>query len=125
MRRERVGEHVGAVSMGAAVVLRARLPFRIGLDEEPAEVGDRAIDFVGLVPPPAPDCGIERVGGLQPADLDRRREARREIDPDAVRPPRVGQRRHLGEIAGVRICALALTLLRTTPLIPIDALARA
>ena len=42
MRRERVGEHVGAVRMGAAVVLRARLPFGIGLDQKAAEIGDQA-----------------------------------------------------------------------------------
>ena len=38
--RERVGEDVGAVRMGAAVVLRPGLPFAVRLDDEAAEVGD-------------------------------------------------------------------------------------
>ena len=42
VRRDGVGQAVGALGMIAAVVLRARLPFGVGLDEEPAEVGDRA-----------------------------------------------------------------------------------
>ena len=42
VRRERVGEHVRAVGVRAAVVLRARLALGVGLDQEAAEVGDRA-----------------------------------------------------------------------------------
>ena len=77
---ERLGEHVGAVGMGAVVVLRPGLAFGIGLDQEAAEIGDRAVDLVGLRLPPGAHRGIERIGGLQPAQLDRRGEARREID---------------------------------------------
>ena len=69
MRRQRVGEHVGAVGVAAAVVLRPRLAFGIGLDQEAAEIGDGAVDLVHLRPPPGPHGGIERIGGLQPAEL--------------------------------------------------------
>ena len=36
----------------SAVRLGTWLPFAVGLDEEPAEVGDQTVDRVGLFPPP-------------------------------------------------------------------------
>ena len=52
VRRDGVGEHVRAVGVRAAVVLRAGLALAVGLDEEPAEVGDARVDLVRLVAPP-------------------------------------------------------------------------
>jgi hypothetical protein len=46
VRRDRVGEQVGAVGMRAAVVLRTGLPFAVRLDDEAAEVGNALIDLV-------------------------------------------------------------------------------
>ena len=57
VRRERIGEHVRAVGLASAVVLRSRLALGIGLDEEAAEIGDQAIDFVGLRLPPCAHGG--------------------------------------------------------------------
>jgi hypothetical protein len=54
--------------MGAAVVAGARLALAVGLDQEPAEVGDRAVDFVGLGRPPGAHRRVERIAGRQPAD---------------------------------------------------------
>ena len=45
VRRDRVGEHVGAVGVGALVVLRAGLALAVGLHQEAAEVGDRLVDL--------------------------------------------------------------------------------
>ncbi len=95
MRRQRLREHVGAVHVAAAVVLRARLALGAGLHQEAAEVRDQPVDLVGLVLPPGAHPRIQRVGGRQPGELPGRREARRQEDADAVRPQHVGQRRGL------------------------------
>src|SRR3546814_10943245 len=62
--------------MAAVVVAGAGLAFRIGLDEEAAEIGNRGVDLVGLGAPPCGDVRIERIGGRQAAG----RLARGEID---------------------------------------------
>ena len=100
VRRERVGQHVGAVGMGAAIILRAGLAFRVGLHQEPAEVGDQTVDLVRLVFPPPDHGGIERIGGFQAADFDRRAEPRREVDADAIRTEDVSQGRDLAQPRG-------------------------
>ncbi len=94
MRRQCGGQHVGAIHVAAAIVLRARLAFRIGLDEKAAEVRDQAVDLVGLGPPPGGHGGVQRVGRLEPEFLGRR-EARGQEHADAIRPHHIGQRRHL------------------------------
>jgi hypothetical protein len=98
VRPHRVGQHVGPVDMGAAVVLRSRLALRIGLHQEAAEIGNGLVDLVGFGLPEGADGRVQRVGGLQAADLDRGREPGRQIDLDAVRPEHVGQGRGLGDI---------------------------
>ena len=124
--RERVGQHVGAVGVGAPVVLRPGLALGVGLHQEAAEVGDERVDLVGLALPPGGHLRVERIGGRQAADLDRRAEARGQVDADAVGPEDVGERRRLARgTRAVRLVALALTLVSTVPLMPIEALARA
>ena len=94
VRRQRVGQHVGAVGMGAAVVLRPGLAFGVGLDQEAAEVGDEVgRSRRAFARHQAATVGIERVGGREPAELHGRAEARREIDADAAGPEDVGERR--------------------------------
>src|SRR3546814_7606411 len=55
-----LGKHVGALGMAAVIVAGAGLAFRIGLDEEAAEIGNRGVDLVGLGAPPCGDVRIER-----------------------------------------------------------------
>ncbi len=98
VRRDRVGEGVGAVGVRAAVVLGAGLPLGVGLDEEAAEVGDRRVDGVGRGLPPRAHARVERVGRGQAADLARRAEARGQVDAHAVGPQHAGHRGHLGEV---------------------------
>ena len=95
VRRHRVGQHVGAVGVGAAVVLRPRLALAVGLHQEAAEVRDQPVDLVRLVLPPARDRRVERVGVGEAAQEARGREVRGEVDADAVGPERVGDRRRL------------------------------
>ena len=74
--REDGGQHIGAISVRAAVVLRTWLALRVGFDEEAAEVGDDSIDLSHFMLPPSTHSGIEWVGAVQAADLDGRRESR-------------------------------------------------
>ena len=126
VRRDRVGEAVRAFGMVAAVVLRSGLPFRVGLDEEAAEVRHERVDLVRLRLPPVGDRGIERIGRLQPAEPDRRGEIRREIRRGAP----YGRKTSASALtfcrySGVRISTFALTLLITVALMPTEACARA
>ena len=77
MWRESCGEHVGAVGVRTAVILRAGLSFGVGFDQEAAEVRNVAIYLVHLLEPPVPHRRIQWIGRLQSADFDRRRETRR------------------------------------------------
>ena len=61
MRRDGIGEHVGAVGVRAAVILRSGLALAVGLDDEAAEVGNQGVDLVRLAPPPPRDGGVERI----------------------------------------------------------------
>ena len=76
--------------MGASEVLRAWLSLGVGFHEETAEIGNQFVDLVYLIFPPFHDLGVERVGSLQSAHLDRRGEVDGEIDADAVGPQLVG-----------------------------------
>jgi hypothetical protein len=87
-----------AVGVRPPVVLRPRLTFGVRLDEKAAEVGNQAIDFCGLGLPPLFHGRICRIGRLQAADLDRRREPDREKHADSVRTQHVGQCRSLFEV---------------------------
>ncbi len=48
--------------------------------------------------PPRADRGIERIGGLQAPDLDRRAEPRRQVHADAVRAEDAGEGGGLGDV---------------------------
>ena len=100
VRPQGVGEQVGAVGMGPVVILRPRLPLRVRLHDESAEVRHDPVDLVHLAPPPRTHRGVERVGRGEPAQLDRRAEARREIHAEPVRPEHSGEGCHLGEKVG-------------------------
>ncbi|MCY1172950.1 hypothetical protein D9M73_130970 [compost metagenome] len=98
MRGERRRQHVGTIGMAAFIVLRAWLALGIGLHQKAAKIGNRTVDFISFRAPPRGDLRIERVCGLQPAQLDRRREPGREVHFDAVRAEDVGQGCCLGDI---------------------------
>ena len=85
--------------MRALVVLRTGLAFGIRLDEETAEVGNQRVDLVDLRLPPGAHRRIERIGGLQSAELDGRAEARGEIHAHAIRTQDAGERRGLFEVS--------------------------
>ncbi|MNM46088.1 hypothetical protein D3C81_570180 [compost metagenome] len=91
VRGQYIGQQVGAVGVRAAIVLRAGLPFRIGFHQEAAEVGNACVDLGGLVPPPALHARVERIGGVEPAQLDGSAEACAQVDADAVRPEQIRQ----------------------------------
>ncbi len=69
VRRERVGQQVGGVGGGAAIAGRAGLALGVGLDRESGEVGNERVNLVDLGGPPGLHCRIERVEGLEAADL--------------------------------------------------------
>ena len=52
VRRQCGGEHIGAIGMRAAVILRTWLAFGIGLDEKAAEVRNVSVDLIHFIPPP-------------------------------------------------------------------------
>ena len=126
VRRQRIGQHVGAVVVIGAVVLRAGLAFRICLDLEAAEIRDQPIDFVRL---------FASTTRRQPGRADRSCSGRpaasaRRIAATDTRACRRAEthrpaRRSFPGSRRVRLSACALTLLRTAPLMPIDAQARA
>ncbi len=118
MRRQGVGQHVGPVRMAAAIVLRPRLALRIGLHQEAAEVGDRAIDLVRLGLPPGLHRRVGRVGGLQPPDLDGRREPRRQIDLHPIGPEHIGERRGPLQIGGRQAGGLGVDIVQHRPVDP-------
>ena len=84
--------------MVAVIVLRAGLPFRIRLYEKTAEIGDGCVNLIRLGLPPGGNRGVQRIGRLEMAELDRRRPARRQIDLDAIGPEYIRERRRLGDI---------------------------
>ena len=92
VRRDGVGEHVGAVGVRAAVVLRSRLALAVGLDDEAAEVGNQA----RRSRPPWPATSARRPGRADRRSAGRRASCGaakfgREVDADAVRPQRVAR----------------------------------
>ncbi len=98
MRRHRIGQHVGPVGVRAVIVLRTRLALRVGLHQKAAEIGNEAVDFIGLGLPPGANCRVERIGRVQPTDLNGRTEASAQIDAQSVRPEDLGERSSLLEV---------------------------
>jgi hypothetical protein len=107
VRRHRIGQHVRAVSVRPAVVLRTRLTFAVGLDEEAAEIRNEAVDLCRFVAPPACDTSVERIGRGEASQGLGRREIRGQVNANAVRPERArdggrfleirpGERRRIG-----------------------------
>ena len=118
---DRIGKAVGALGVIAAVVLGSRLPFGIRLDEKPAEVGNELVDLVGLAFHQPTTPGSSGSAVFRPP---RRIGAAKFADSTCGdRPaPEIGERGHFGQVTGVRTSTLALTLLMTVPLMPIEAL---
>ena len=126
VRRDGVGQHVGAVGVRPLVVLRPRLPLAVRLDQESAEVRDEPVDLVGLLAPPPRHRRVERIGRGQAADRARRGEVGREVHADPVRPEHAAPARPPSRgTAPLSDCGFAFTLLSTVPLMPIEAFARA
>src|ERR1051325_7216472 len=98
MRRDRSREHVRAIGMRAMVRSWTRLALAVRLHEKAAEVRNHFVDLVGLPLPPRNDGRIERIGSRQVVQLDRRREARRQVNANAKRTKDIGNRRDLSEI---------------------------
>ncbi len=69
VRSERSGEGVGGIGGGAAKAGGTGLAFGVGLYREAGEVGDEGVDFVDLGGPPVLHCRIERIVGVEAADL--------------------------------------------------------
>ena len=90
-----IGKHVGTVGVTTVVVARTRLPFRVGLHEEAAEVRYHSIDLFCLRLPPFLNLRVERVGGLQVAENHGRGEVYRQIGLDAIFAQYVGNHLHL------------------------------
>ena len=95
-------EHVGAVRVGTAVVLRSGLAFGVGLDQEAAEVGDGGVDLGRLVLPPFADLRVQRIAALQPAQGDGGGPFDGEIGLDAVFTQDRGDLRHAGDVLRVQ-----------------------
>ena len=105
----RVGQHVRAFGVIAAVVFRAGLPFGVRLDEKAAEVGNEPVDLVGLGLPPVDDARVERIGGRQAAEPHRARRS----SPTDTRARRRAARRSasaatLGRYSGERIMSVGV-----------------
>ena len=98
VRRQRVGQHVGAVGVRAAVVLRPRLALAVGLDHEPAEVRNARVDLVRLGAPPGGHRGSERIGGVERLEHARRGGIGRQVDANAVGTQRRGDGRDPAQV---------------------------
>ena len=68
MRLERAGDDVGRVGVRAAVGRRAEFAFGIRLHDEPAEIGNRGVNFLHLFIPEINDARVERIKGVEPAN---------------------------------------------------------
>lgn len=103
VRSERRGQHVRAVRVRAAVGERARLALRVGLHHEPAEVGDRGVHPSYGLRPPAAHRLVQRVGGGQSAEHDRRGEGHGQMGPDPVRTQRRSYARDFADPVGQEV----------------------
>ncbi len=98
VRRDRFGQHIRAVGVAATIIVRAGLAFGVGLDNEAAEIGDRAVDLSRFGTPPCLDRRVERIRRIEFADLHRGTEAGGQIGGDAVGPQDPGQGGHLRQV---------------------------
>ena len=95
MRRERPRDHVGRVGMRPVVCGWAEPALGVGLEDEAAKVGDRAIQGVHAILPERRHAGVQRIERVQPADAPGAAEVDRHRERDAPRPKRVGDAREL------------------------------
>src|ERR1019366_2992470 len=95
MRGQCVGEEIRSIGMGAAVVLRSWLAFRVGLYQEAAKIRDELVYLVRFGPPPPDHRGVKGIGGGKATDSDRRAKAGGQVDSDAVRPEHAREGGHL------------------------------
>ena len=91
-----LSQHVGAVGMCAAIVLRACLALGVGLHQEASEVRDSSIYLISLVFPPLAYLWVERVAALEPAQRDGAGPLDRQVCGDAVFAEYVGYLGHAG-----------------------------
>ena len=118
MRRESVGEHVGAVGVRPAVVLGAGLPLAVRLHQEAPEVGHQGVDLHGLGPPPGGHPGIERIGRRQAAEQAGGREVGREVDADAVGAKHRRNRRGLLQVGARQRPRVGIDVVEDGPVDP-------
>ena len=96
-----LSQHVGAVGVCAAVVLRAGLALGVGLHQEASEVRDGRINLISLVLPPLADLGIERVAARQSAEGDGAGPLDGQVSGNAVFAQDVGDLRHARDMLSV------------------------
>ena len=99
-RLQRLGQHIGALGVGASEVIRARLAFGVGLHEEASEVGDELVDLLHLGRPPLLYILVERVGSFEATDDHGRSEVDGEIGLHAVGTHDVGHLLYLLQVFG-------------------------
>ena len=110
-----LGEHVGPVGMGAAVVQRTGLAFGIGLHQEAAEIGDGGVDLVSLGLPPRPDGGVEGIAALQAVQPDRGGPLDGQVCADAVLPEDVRDGRHPDDMGSIQDQRIGIHVVEDSP----------
>ena len=95
VRLERARQHVGGVGVGSPVGGGTDAAFRIGLQDDAAEVGNGAVQVVHPGFPPVGYLRIERVEGVQAADGLGASEIDGDRHPHAPRAESVGDARDL------------------------------
>jgi hypothetical protein len=93
-------EHVRAVGVRTPVGERPGLALGVGLDDEPAEVRDRAPHPCRRPYPPVRHAGVERVRRREPAEHDGGRERDRQVYPDAPAPEHGGDPDDVAQVVG-------------------------
>ena len=96
-----LSQHIGAVGVGAAIVLRTGLALGVGLHKEASEVGDSGVDLISLVLPPLAYLRVERIAALQAAEGDGAGPFDGEVCGDAVFTKDVRDLGHAGDVLGV------------------------
>ena len=85
IRLQSFGQHIGSVGMTSAVLLRAGLSFRIGLDQKSPKVRYLLVNLFSLVFPPLAHFCIQRVSRREPSDFLWGGKFDTEINMNAVR----------------------------------------
>ena len=100
VRRECPRDDVGRVGVRAPIRRRTETPFGIGLEHEPAQIGNGAVDGVGAGAPPGGDTRIERVERIESPEPGGAAEIDRHGEADAVGAERVRDARKLRQKRG-------------------------